>query len=150
MGDPIWPEPQQVWLPRLLDDTLVVRGYPPEMVFAEKIVTALARGSANTRWRDFVDLYVLIRRQVVESKTLRASMLRVAPYPCVPLAPLRSALANFQEIAQSRWAAWLPKQRLEASAPGDFATVLELLFTFADRRINDDTHRRSASRLLKI
>jgi hypothetical protein len=65
-------------------------------------------------------------------------MLRVAPYPCVPLAPLRSALANFQEIAQSRWAAWLPKQRLEASAPGDFATVLELLFTFADPAIGNE------------
>jgi hypothetical protein len=29
------------------------------MVFAEKIVTALERGTANTRWRDFVDIYSL-------------------------------------------------------------------------------------------
>lgn len=52
VGDPIWPEPQEVRLPRLLEGELVIRGYPLEMVLAEKIVTALARGTANTRWRD--------------------------------------------------------------------------------------------------
>jgi hypothetical protein len=57
VGDPIWPEPQYVSLPRLLDGVLQVRGYPLEMVLAEKVATAIARGTANTRWRDFVDLY---------------------------------------------------------------------------------------------
>jgi predicted nucleotidyltransferase component of viral defense system len=59
VGDPIWPEPQQVSMPRLLDGVLLVRGYPLEMVLAEKVATAIARGTANTRWRDFVDLYSL-------------------------------------------------------------------------------------------
>jgi hypothetical protein len=62
VGDPIWPEPQQISLPRLIDGAISVRGYPLEMVLAEKIVTALERGTVNTRWRDFVDIYVLIRR----------------------------------------------------------------------------------------
>lgn len=62
VGDPIWPEPRRAQIPRLLNGTLIVRGYPLEMVLAEKIVTALSRGTANTRWRDFLDLYVLIRR----------------------------------------------------------------------------------------
>jgi hypothetical protein len=57
IGDPIWPEPQYVSLPRLLEGVLQVRGYPLEMVLAEKVATAIARGTANTRWRDFVDLY---------------------------------------------------------------------------------------------
>ena len=50
IGDPIWPEPRQVRLPRVLEGELIVRGYPLEMVLAEKIVTAIARGSANTPW----------------------------------------------------------------------------------------------------
>jgi len=67
--DPIWPEPRQVSLPRLLEGTLVVRGYPLEMVLAEKIVTAIARGTANTRWRDFVDIYAVgIARKRVSSR----------------------------------------------------------------------------------
>jgi hypothetical protein len=42
IGDPIWPEPQQISVPRLIDGVIVVRGYPREMVLAEKIVTAKA------------------------------------------------------------------------------------------------------------
>ena len=107
VGDPIWPEPQQVRLPRLLDGTLLILGYPLEMVFAEKIVTALARGTANTRWRDFLDLYVLIQRHAVDAETLRTSMQHVAQYRGVPLSPLKPALAGFPDIAQSRWLAGL-------------------------------------------
>lgn len=138
VGDPIWPEPQQVRLPRLLDGTLLIRGYPLEMVFAEKIVTALARGTANTRWRDFLDLYVLIRRHAVDAQTLRTSMQHVAQYRGVPLSPLKPALAGFPEIAQSRWFSWLRKQRLEAGTPADFATVLKVVVSFADPVIGND------------
>ncbi len=138
VGDPIWPEPQQVRLPRLLDGTLLIRGYPLEMVLAEKIVTALARGTANTRWRDFLDLYVLIRRHAVGARTLRTSMQHVAEYREVPLSPLKPALAGYPEIAQSRWFSWLRKQRLETSAPPEFATVLELVVYFADPLISND------------
>lgn len=138
VGDPIWPEPQEVRFPRLLDGTLLIRGYPLEMVLAEKIVTALPRGSANTRWRDFLDLYVLIRRHVVNAQTLRTSMQHVAQYRGVPLSPLKPALAGFPEIAQSRWLAWLGKQRLHTEAPAEFATVLEVVVSFADPLISND------------
>jgi hypothetical protein len=47
-------------------------------VLAEKIVTALARGNVNTRWRDFFDLYILVRRHAVDARTLRESLQRVA------------------------------------------------------------------------
>jgi len=138
VGDPIWPEPQQVQLPRLLDGTLLIRGYPLEMVLAEKIVTALARGTANTRWRDFLDLYVLIRRHAVDAQTLRTSMRHVAQYRGVPLSPLKPALAGYPEIAQNRWIAWLRKQRLDTAAPAEFAKVLEVVVSFADPLISSD------------
>jgi len=48
-----------------LDGGLQVRGYPLEMVLAEKVATAIARGTANMRWRDFVDLYSLANRHGV-------------------------------------------------------------------------------------
>lgn len=62
----------------------------------------------------------------------------VAQFRGVPLAPLRPALVGFPEIAQRRWLAWLRKQRLEAAAPADFASVLELVISFADPVIGDD------------
>jgi hypothetical protein len=51
---------------------------------------------------------------------------------------LRLALAGFSEIAQSRWFAWLRKQRLEVSTPTEFATVIELVISFADPLISND------------
>jgi predicted nucleotidyltransferase component of viral defense system len=131
-GDPIWPEPQQVRLPRLLHGELAIRGYSLEMVLAEKIVTALARGTANTRWRDFLDIYVLVRRHSVHAQTLRTSMQHVAQYRGITLEPLRPLLLGYPDIAQQRWLAWKRKHHLDAKAPAEFSTVLELLISFAD------------------
>lgn len=112
VGDPIWPEPQQVSLPRLLGGALRVRGYPLEMVLAEKIVTAIARGSANTRWRDFVDIYFLAHRRTIAAATLRSSLERVAQHRRIALVPLQSIFTGYAELAQQRWVAWLKKNRL--------------------------------------
>jgi hypothetical protein len=138
VGDPIWPEPMSVRLPRLLDGQLVVRAFSLEMVLAEKIVTAIARGTANTRWRDFVDIYTLARRHNIDGKTLRQSLLTVAEYRDVALAALHSVLADYAEIAQQRWLAWLRKQRMESTVPTVFPTVLGLVAAFADPVIAGD------------
>jgi len=127
VGDPIWPEPQNVSLPRLLDGTLLIRGYPLEMVLAEKIVTAVARGSANTRWRDFVDIYVLVHRHAVQAATLRTSIYRVAQYRRIDLAPLHLVFTGYAELGQQRWLAWLRKNRLQTKLPTDFGVVLDLV-----------------------
>jgi hypothetical protein len=100
VGDPIWPEPQQVSLPRLLHGALLIRGYPLEMILAEKIVTAIARGSANMRWRDFVDIYSLVHRHSTMAAILRTSLDRVAQYRRVELTPLISAFTGYAELGQ--------------------------------------------------
>jgi hypothetical protein len=123
VGDPIWPAPQEVRLPRLLEGELVIRGYPLKMVLAEKIVTALARGTLNTRWRDFVDIYVLVRRHAVNAHVLRESTQRVAQYRGINV-PLGRTHAGYPVLAQSRRVAWLRKQRLEGVVPAEFSSVL--------------------------
>lgn len=40
-------------------EPLALSGYPLPMVYAEKLVTALQRGTVNTRWRDFADVWTL-------------------------------------------------------------------------------------------
>ena len=132
VGDPVWPEPQHVNLPRLLDGVLQICGYPLEMVLAEKVATAIARGTANTRWRDFVDLYALAMRHPVNGATFRASLDRVAQYRKVALTPLASVLIGYSEIGQARWGAWLRKQRLETTIPAEFSAVLDYIVSFVD------------------
>jgi hypothetical protein len=132
VGDPIIPAPEQIRLPRLLGGEITVRGYPLSMVYAEKIVTALARGTANTRWRDFVDLYLLPRRHRVHGTELQASVGAVAARRGVELVPLREVLDGYGAIGQSRWAPWRRKQSLADRVPEDFSDVIEAVVLFAD------------------
>src|SRR3954451_10415678 len=73
-GDPIWPAPAEIELPRLIGQQPVrLLGYPLPMVVAEKIVTALQRGEANTRWRDFADVLTISRAHDLSAGELRAA-----------------------------------------------------------------------------
>ncbi len=74
VGDPITPPPPTVHLPRILGDEIIVRGYPLAMVHAEKIVTAISRGTTSTRWRDFADMYMLSRHHAIDGADLTTSI----------------------------------------------------------------------------
>ena len=92
IGDPIWPEPAEISLPRLLgQEPIQLRGYSMEMVLAEKIVTALQRGSASTRWRDFGDIFVITGRLTFKAGEVRQALQAVADYRHVELANLDDA-----------------------------------------------------------
>lgn len=109
-GDPIWPTPEIVEVPRLLDTGLspvLVLGYPLVMVLAEKIVTAVERGEANTRWRDFADIHVVSRQHRIDGDTLRSSIREVAQYREVEMLPLTDAVGDLAAVGQERWTRWV-------------------------------------------
>jgi predicted nucleotidyltransferase component of viral defense system len=126
VGDPIVPAPVSTTFPVLLaDDPIELLAYPMAMVVAEKFVTALQRGAANTRWRDFADLFLLVdsvdRTEVVEA--LRA----VGSHRGVVLLSLGEALAGMPRVAQARWATWLKRHRSNLLLPEDFKSMLTTL-----------------------
>lgn len=132
-GDPIWPEPAEIFLPRLLgQESIQLRGYPMEMVLAEKIITALERGSASTRWRDFGDIFVITGRCPFKVREVRAALQAVAAYRHVELANLDDALDGYAAIGQPRWASWRRGLQLTATLPADFDVALESLKAFAN------------------
>jgi hypothetical protein len=137
VGDPVWPPPQVVALPRLLDGEIAIAGYPLPMVHAEKLVTAVQRGIANTRWRDFADVYVLARRHDLNGDELSAAVKRVAQHRGVRLAPLQEVLTGYADLAQRRWATWRRKQRLDDRLPEQFGDVLDTVIGFADPVMTD-------------
>ena len=143
VGDPISPTPENVHLPRLLGGEILVRGYPIAMVHAEKIVTAIARGTVNTRWRDFADIYMLVRHHAIEGTELVRSIRRVAEHRQVQLVPLLDVLAGYGEIGQQRWAPWRRRQRLEDRLPEEFGEVLSAVIDFADPAIAGSAEGRS-------
>lgn len=134
-GDPIWPAPRLIDLPRVVPldlPSVTLLGYPLTMVLAEKIVTAVDRGIANTRWRDFADVYTLVRLHPVDASELRASIETVAEYRKIALAPLLPALAPMNERAQQKYRAWRTRAHREGELPAAFADVLSAVASFAD------------------
>ncbi len=132
VGDPIWPSPETVTVPRLLGGEITLLGYPIGMVLAEKLVTAGQRGGANTRWRDFADIYSLIRSHPLDADEVHYAIRTVAQRRQVELRPLRASLDGYAEAGQKRWAAGRARQNLTDRIPLTFADVLADVLTFAD------------------
>jgi len=127
VGDPVVPAPIRTAVPVLLgDERIEVLAYPKSMVVAEKLVTALQRGRASTRWRDFADLFVLVPGDLLAAEVIGA-LRAVASHRGVSLQPLGEVLAGMPKEAQTRWATWRERQGAQERVPEDFATVLDAL-----------------------
>lgn len=140
VGDPIWPAPTEVALPRLLKaEPIVLRGYPMEMILAEKIVTILQRGQASTRWRDYGDVYQLTGRYGFRARDIRQSLRAVADHRGTRLSGLEDTFEGFAEIGQSRWEPWRAKLQLNETLPAAFCDILDALRAFADPMLTGST-----------
>jgi len=127
VGDPVVPAPIRTAVPVLLgEEHIDVLAYPKAMVVAEKLVTALQRGRASTRWRDFADLFALVPGDLVEVEVIDA-LRAVAVYRGILLRPLREVLAGMTREAQTRWATWRERQGAYDRVPESFEVVLDAL-----------------------
>jgi Nucleotidyl transferase AbiEii toxin, Type IV TA system len=137
VGDPVWPAPRLVAVPGLLGGQVELLGYPLPTVYAEKIVTALQRGTANTRWRDFADIYLLHTRQDVDGTDLAAALTMVAGHRDVLLAPLSQVLIDYAQLGQTRYRAWVQRRDLTDRLPHSFADLLDDIYRFADPALTE-------------
>jgi len=143
VGDPIWPEPTTVAIPRLRGgEPIKLLGYPIHMVHAEKIVTAVQRGTANTRWRDFGDIWSLSRRHPINADELARAIDEVACYRNATIRSLAEVLDGFAEFRQERWAQWRLRSNSD-QLPEQFAPVLHDVIDFADPVLMGDVTGRS-------
>lgn len=133
IGDVVWPPPATVSIPRLLGDTPIeLAGYSLSMILAEKLVTAVQRGIANTRWRDFADVYLMTGKHVLDAREVRESIRRVALHRRAVLVPLSTVWAGLAELAQRKWSAWVRKQNLVDRLPLEFDTVIRANRVFGE------------------
>jgi len=80
-GDVITPREVSYSFRLLFEErTISILAYNLETVLAEKIETLLARGTANTRMRDFYDIYVLTNTQAhnIENATLKEAFVNTS------------------------------------------------------------------------
>ena len=74
-GDLVDPPPVEITLPVLLPlDAPVIRCYPPEAVIAEKFHAMVVLGIANSRTKDFFDIWTLARSRQFDLDRLSHSV----------------------------------------------------------------------------
>lgn len=134
-GDPVTPAPRTVELPSLRPDSPSIRilGYPIETVLAEKLVTAIELGRANTRVRDFVDIYLLTGTQAVQYGSLRDALTATAEFRGTALVSLAGAVDGLGKLRDSTYVAYR-KGLGEAGTglPSRFCDVVAAVADFVD------------------
>lgn len=129
-GDAVTPAPETVDYPVLLDDlpTPQLRAYPKYTVVAEKFHAVCLLGMANTRMKDYFDLWILLTEDALGPAELqRAAQATFARRGlAIPEAiPVGLSDAFAQDATKQRqWAAFLKKNRLQ---PLDLVQVVGLL-----------------------
>jgi predicted nucleotidyltransferase component of viral defense system len=117
-GDVVTPEPRIIIYPTLLDFPAPrIRSCPHETVIAEKLQTVVARGIANSRMKDFYDLYVLARDFAFEGETLTKALeatftRRRTEIPREPLLTLTEEFAR-DEVRSLQWMAFVRKSGIK-------------------------------------
>jgi Nucleotidyl transferase AbiEii toxin, Type IV TA system len=132
-GDVVVPGPVEIEYPELLDfGKPHLMGYTPESAIAEKFQAMVELDMANTRLKDFFDLWKLSQTLNFDGSILAAAMSatfrqRGTPLPTSPPVALTE---NFSAdpVKQAQWSAFLRKGRLEAEA----GTLKEIVREIAD------------------
>lgn len=130
-GDAVTPEPEELAFPTLLDfPAPVLRSYPRETFVAEKLQAMVALGIANSRMKDFYDLWFLARAFGFDGETLSRAITatfnrRQTPIPLeAPLA--LSAEFHGDDTKQVQWRAFVERGKLAAGEPRLDGIVEEL------------------------
>jgi hypothetical protein len=134
-GDPVTPAPRVVDLPSLRRGEPPVRvlGYPIETILAEKVATAIALGAANTRVRDYADVYILTGRYDLPYEKTRAALLATAGFRGTALAPLTAVVDNLVDLRRATYAAYKISLGSDGNGlPADFGDVVSAVAAYAD------------------
>jgi len=133
-GDAVSPAPCEVEFPTLLAlPAPRLKAYPPETVIAEKFEAMVTLGMANSRMKDFYDLYMLARTFTFDGRLLRQAIQATFDRRQTPL-PSGIPLALTTEFASDptkhlQWNAFIRKSQLTDHAPA-LAEAIEMLTKF--------------------
>jgi predicted nucleotidyltransferase component of viral defense system len=132
-GDAVTPAADSVQFPVLLDDMPqpTLRAYPVYTVVAEKYQAMVNLGMANTRMKDYFDLWVLARHSTIDHaillKAINATFARRnTPLPAGTPIGLSSEFGA-DMVKQQQWNAFLSRNKLVAPDLSEVVTVLQAL-----------------------
>lgn len=144
-GDKITPAPKEVEFPSLLDfPKPKVRAYPVETVVAEKLQALVSLGIANSRMKDYFDLWHIGHTTALDGAKLRAAIegtfeRRRTTVPSETPVGL-SAEFSRTPMKRTQWRAFCEKS-IRAEDPASLDQVVEFLGSFllpVLRAVGDD------------
>jgi len=120
-GDAIVPAPEELDYPTLLEFPAPrLSAYPKESVVAEKFEAIVKLGMANSRMKDFYDLWVLAERFQFENATLAAAIQATfaTRETALPTSLPLALQTDFYQLPskQTQWKAFLRKSGLNAES----------------------------------
>ncbi len=130
-GDAITPEPRRVAFPTLLDGYTPPQllTYPLETVVAEKFEAAIDLAEANTRMKDFRDLYVLAVTTPFEGAVVAEAVARTFHRRGTSMSAGSTVMTDgFARDAerQAAWVGYLRKERID-TVPSSFQSVMPVI-----------------------
>jgi hypothetical protein len=111
-----------------------ILGYPLETVLAEKITTAISLGPANTRVRDYADIYTLTGDRDISHSAARGALIATASHRGTDVVALSSVIGDLIESRRRAYDAYRAGLGPDGAAlPQEFAIVAQVVLAFADR-----------------
>lgn len=144
-GDAVTPGPDAVAYPVILPEFAVpkLRVYPRYTVVAEKFEALSALGIANSRMKDYFDLWILAQHTDFDGDTLRQAVRATFDRRKTDLtgeAPLGlTARFSQDEQKQTQWRAFLRKNRLGSLALEDVIAALVSFILPVSKAANGNT-----------
>lgn len=146
-GDAVTPGPEDVQYPVMLPgfEAPKLRVYPRYTVVAEKLEALASLGIANSRMKDYFDLWILSRHTDFDGDTLRRAIRATFDRRKTNIAPevpfgLTDAFAQDKQ-KQTQWQAFLGKNRLEAQRlEGVVASLRDFLHPVITAASTDTHH----------
>ncbi len=128
-GDAITPNAKSISYPTLLDfQAPILLGYPPETMIAEKFEALVTLDMANTRLKDFLDIWTLIQSETFEGAVMADAIKatfnrrRTLLPKNIPIG-LTPAFSEARD-KQTQWTAYLRKSNVQGDVPTLTNTVM--------------------------
>lgn len=131
-GDPVTPPPEKIMYPSLRGKPFSVVGYRLTTVVSEKVISMLELGDANTRERDFGDVYRIMALHTLDARELAGAVAATAAFRETEVRPLSKALTDLPARRQASWERWRDRAGMEDELPKELEGVVDAVSAFID------------------
>ena len=143
-GDAVYPERMKMEFPVLLDmDIPEVYAYSIYSVIAEKFEAFVSLGLANSRYKDFYDIYVLADSYDLNGMELMNAIIETFAHRETSFDDIAAFEDDFikDETRQGRWRTFIKKKKalVQVEFEETMQLLKELLLPIVDSILNDNT-----------